>query len=153
MMSRGYQEFEGIDPRSGEIGIYRIAMARIDNIGRYHPGEKLYDLHAVAKVCAKPAFGFEGLRDIDDAFCHRERFVDLPDPDGICVVGIPGVRSTSQGKVPPPKGFTFGVVATKKLEIWNWFWWESDRAEKALPIYYEQRFDRLIWPRKQTFKK
>lgn len=148
-MTRGYQEFEGVDPRSGDIGVYRIAMARIDNIGRYHPGWKLHDLFAVASICAKPSYGFEGLRDIDDAFCSKERFVDLPDPDGICVVGIPRVRITSQGKRPPPSGYTFGVVATKRLEIWNWFWWASDPIENELPLNHQQRFDRQIWPRKQ----
>ncbi len=147
VVARGFQEFEGLDPRTGDTGVFRIEMSRLDGIARYHQGEKLNDLFCVNEICRKPDAAFEGIRELDAAFGDPSQFAEIPDRYGICLVGVPAKRSTSRGIVPPPKGFTFAVVADCKLLVWNWFWWPVDTGSPHLPENWQTRFDHQIWPK------
>lgn len=97
-----------------------------------------------------PAAGFEGIRHVDGAFGDPKQFVELPDPAGICLSGIPPYRQLREDiRVPPPPGKTFCLVASTKCEIWNWFWIVSDPVDEQLPIDWDKRFDRQVWPKQK----
>lgn len=147
MAKRGYYEFDGIDPRTGDDTVYCISLSRISKIGEKHVGKKLLDLHSVAWLGKSPTAGFEGIRHVDGAFGDPMQFVELPDPAGICLCGIPPYRQFRKDvKVPPPPGYTFCLVATTRCEIWNWFWIASDKSDEQLPVDWRKRFDRQVWP-------
>lgn len=147
MSSRGFVQFEGLDPHTGEAAEFRIERSRISQIQRYHPGNKLYDLYCVEQIAKAPAAGFEGLRTVDQKFGDPRQFIELPDPEGICLVGIPSKRSLEVGIVPPPAGYTFAVFADRRRTIFDWAWIRSDPEEANLPIGWRDRFNRRIWPK------
>lgn len=147
IMSRhGFFEFTGVDPRTGDDTCYRISLARLDDIGRYH-GRKILEFRTAVRFCESPVVAFEGIRHLDSSFGDTSRFIELPDPGAICLCGIASEHRLKEDvTVPPPPGMTFSVVASQSLEVWNWFWIPSDREKPVLPKGYNTRFDRQVWP-------
>ena len=149
-MKPGYFELEGIDPRTGADTIFRISQTRLKDIGKYHPDSKLKDLHSVKWLCENPVAGFEGIRHLDNSFCDPKDFVELPDPGGICVSGIPNERYLRRDVVVPvQRNVTFCFVGTTRLVIWNWFWFTGDRLNPQFPDGWKERFDRQVWPKQE----
>jgi hypothetical protein len=98
-------------------------------------------------LCESPVAAFEGIRHLDDKFCDPALFRELPDKTMLLLCGIPKRRRLSESiTIPPPPGLTFCVVADRRLEVWNWFWFPADKDSPELPEGHETRFDRPIWP-------
>jgi len=147
-MAKGFVEFSGLDPRTGETGTFRLARAEIDRVRRYAPERKGLDLYCVREIVRNPQVAFQGVRAVDDRFGERVQSVELPDAEGLCLAGVPGSRvAPAGGTERPPPGFTFTVFTDRRLTVWGWYWIESDRSNPACPIGWEQRFDRRIWPK------
>ncbi|RIK68240.1 MAG: hypothetical protein DCC65_03335 [Planctomycetota bacterium] len=147
MAKSGYLECNGIDPRTGDEATYRIELSRVDDIKRRHPGNKFWDLYSVQELVASFSSAYLGLRTVNEDFGDPTHFVKEPDKDGICITGIPSKRRVSDKFVPPPRGFTFAVFCDTRLVVFNWAWIESDPAEHNLPIGWQLRFDKRIWPK------
>ena len=146
-MALGFEEFGGLDPRTGDDSVDRIARSRLEAIGKHHGGRKLHDFHSVVWLCESPRAAFEGIRHLDDTFCDPLLYRELPDPKAILLCGIPSERRYSEAiTLPPPPGKTFCVVADPRLEIWNWFWFAGDKSKPDLPEGYQTRFDRPTTP-------
>lgn len=100
------------------------------------------------EVIEAPAIAFEGLRTIDESLGDSRRYVEVPDPTGLCLAGIPSSRILVGGvKTSPPEGYTFAVFMDRRLIISDWDWIASDHALPIAPIYWVTRFNRKIWPR------
>ena len=146
-MTFGFEEFDGIDPRTAAAGKYRIPRSRLSDIGMRHGGRKLHDFHNVVWLCESPVHAFQGIRHFDDAFCAPLLFREFPDATMLLLCGIPKERRLSESiTVPPIPDHTFCVVVDSKLEVWNWLWFQSDENSPQLPDKYELRFDEKIWP-------
>ena len=145
-MSKGFTEFEGFDPRSRQMGVFRLVMDEIDRISRYQPSQKLHDLHCVSEIIGSPQVAFQGLRTVDDKFGDKRQYVELPESDGLCIAGIPSRRILADGNiVRPHEGYTFAIFTDSRLTVKDWDWIRNDIEYPHRPIGWSQRFNELIW--------
>jgi|GEM_PF-5876705 len=140
-------EFEGFDPRTQEPSVFRLDMSMIDRAQRYEPEIKLLNLHCVRQIVEQPTVAFKGLRTVDAQLGDPRQYVQLPDPDALCLAGIPGYRVLPDGsKARAPEGYTFAVFTDRRLVVFDWDWIISDPQTAAFPTHWQTRFGEKIWP-------
>ena len=140
-------EFEGFDPRTQEPSVFRLDMSMIDRAQRYEPEIKLLNLHCVRQIVEQPTVAFKGLRTVDAQLGDPRQYVQLPDPDALCLAGIPGYRVLPDGsKARAPEGYTFAVFTDRRLVVFDWDWIISDPETAAFPTHWQTRFGEKIWP-------
>lgn len=145
MMAKGYEEFAGFDPRIPGDGVFRISLALMSKVAKA-PEAKLLSTYCVAWVLEHPQVVFRGLRTVDAAFGDPREYVSLPDPDGLCFLGVPPNEVLAKARRPSRAGFTFATFVDKRLTVMDWDWIASSRFDEVLPIGWEHRFVEKIWP-------
>ncbi len=147
MMSKGYQEFKGFDPRIPGEGTFRLSLAQLDGIVRYAPEAKLKNLFCVKEIVENPTVAFRGLRTVDEQFGDAREYVAVPDADGLCLCGVPPRVVLKEAGISKKHGFTFAVFVDQRLTVFDWDWIRASRYSPDCPIGWEHRFTEKIWPR------
>lgn len=150
MVTKGIQEFEGFDPRTKELATFRLVLADLEKISRYAPSSKLTQLYCVEHIATKPSVAFEGLRTVDAKFGDPREYVTVPDPDGLCLCGLPPSHvvcrsQEGQDTKPDRTGQTFCVFVDSEFIIRDWDWIVASQEYSDRPQGWANRFDRLIW--------
>ena len=148
-MAKGFAEFFGFDPLTGQNAEFRLQIPIVERFARYSPGHKLDDLYCVKDIVESPQVAFRGLRTVDAAFGDPREYVSVPDETGLCFAGIPSGaalhRSDARGEV--AAGRVFAVFMDGRRWISDWDWIRADPEYPSRPIGWERRFRELIWSR------
>lgn len=149
-MAKGYTEFEGLDPRTRGMGVFRLSRELFARFSRYVPEPKVADVYCVRIVTRTPAVAYRGLRTIDEKmqkeFGDRGVYVETPNPHGLCLAALPKQRRTREGRFfDPPSGYTFAVFVDAELSIMDWDWIYAG-PDGVSPIGSSVRFDEKVYP-------
>jgi hypothetical protein len=145
----GYVDFDAFDPTTRERVTLRLPLNLVSKISRYAPAFKLMDLWCVKAVTENPAAVYKGLRTLDDnvrdLLGDRREYVEEPDPEGLCFVGVPRSRHFPDGRVgKPPEGMTFAVFVSGERKVMDWDWLATD-SDLVSPIGSAERFQTELW--------
>ena len=146
-MKKGIVEFFGFDPRIPGEGKFRITSELLTKIAKFAPEQKLLGAHCAKEIVECPAVAFLGLRTVDDSFGDHRNYISLPDPDGLCMCGIPANDVLRKARRVTRPGYTFAVFLDNRLTIMDWDWIAESRYDQSHPIGWEHRFGKRIWQR------
>ena len=130
----GFFVESGLHPAGKGQLDFSILQSQVRHYMRYGPAHKFFDSLLIPGVLSNPAAIFQGLK--------RENM-----EDGLCYVAIPPVRYiNARVTAPPHPGKTFAVFADAKFEVFDWRWENTDSNDKNLPMDYQTRFSKKVWP-------
>lgn len=124
-------------PDTREPCLFIIAQEKVDNLQRYGPSSKFFDLELLPQTLGKPDAIFKGL--------NRE---GLTDP--YCYSKSPSQRrKSSQIMLPPPPGLVFVVSINRDHRgyvILDWEMRKIDPGQGGHPLNWQTDFGGRLWP-------
>jgi hypothetical protein len=133
----GYLTIEGVSPVSRGPCTFLVARQKVDNLQRYGPSSKFYDLALLPEVLKTPDAIFRGLK--------RE---GLTDSYGYS--RSPSRRWQSATiELPPPPGLVFVVFINRDHRgyvVLDWEMRKTHPSDRGHPLRWEDDFEGRLWP-------
>jgi hypothetical protein len=128
----GFIVVRGVCPTQKGLCNFIISQSRLRNFAKYGPAHKFFEALSIRYVLENPSVIFRGL--------ERQG-----QEGGYCYCGVPPQwRVNENTTVPFPRGMTFAVFTTSKLQI---FEWGLEKAKDGWSLKSETRFEKKIWTR------
>jgi|SRR5579864_473186 len=135
-MPRGYLALSGLDPCGSGGCEFCVAKQYVENLQRYGPQWKFWNLHVMKEVLADPIAIFEGL--------NRSGY-----GSGYVYSGLYSKQVISSTiETPPHAGFVGIVIVNPDHRgniILDWEWRREDLDRPGFPEGWQNDFGDVIW--------